>query len=271
MSPFDLAKRRAVTMIELLVVLAIVAFLAGFLLPAVQKVRGAAGRVQCQNNLKQIALATIDCADAHRDMMPAAIGYYPHHDKPNVPLNPHATLFFHILPFIEQDPEYKRAINNFWQTGTVGLSIRIYVCPEDGSKPEGGRYKGFLATSNYAANYLVFKTGGKKFPASITDGTSNTIFFTERYQMCQETPCAWAYNSFYYWAPIFAYYSTGRFQTAPQSGDCQATVAQSSHAGGINAAMGDGSVRFLSDALSPQTWYAIMTPDANDVLGNDFD
>ena len=92
--------RRAFTLMELLVVIAIIAVLIGLLLPAVQKVREAATRLQCSNNIKQISLALHTCNDTNKRLPPQASNFG------GVYLAP---LFFHLLPFIEQDNIWKNA------------------------------------------------------------------------------------------------------------------------------------------------------------------
>src|ERR1700745_1777167 len=105
-------RRCGFTLIELLVVIAIIAILIGLLVPAVQKVREAANRTQCQNNLRQIAIATHDCNDAGGVTPPAMASMKPFQWSGNS--NAYGTFFFHILPYMEQDPAYKASYNWGW-------------------------------------------------------------------------------------------------------------------------------------------------------------
>jgi prepilin-type N-terminal cleavage/methylation domain-containing protein/prepilin-type processing-associated H-X9-DG protein len=126
---------RAFTLIELLVVIAIIAVLIGLLLPAVQKVREAANRMQCQNNLKQIGLAIHSYHDA--------LGGFPTNFETgtNDATNNAWSFLAKLLPYIEQDNLYRQAnipTNSFLQSAPqVQLQIKTFLCPSDPVSNQG--------------------------------------------------------------------------------------------------------------------------------------
>lgn len=260
MTPRTLLRRSGLTALQLLVVLALILILLALLLPAVQKVREAAMRMQSMNNLKQLCLAMHNVNDSFRKLPPIA--------------GPFAgaqagTLHFYLLPYIEQDGLYRKANGKVWNDDVWGQSVVTFLDPADRSAPPGGKYRSWLATTNYPGNWLVFKDGGASLPASFPDGVSNTLVFAQRYQMCHGAPTAWGYPHNDVWAPQFAYDSTARFQILPTQDECDPTLAQSVYSVML-AGLGDGSVRTLSDNLSSRNWYYLCDPrDFNPVSFDD--
>src|SRR5437016_2774682 len=194
-------RRHGFTLIELLVVIAIIAVLIGLLLPAVQKVREAAARAKSQNNLKQIALAVHNFNDAYQGKLPALTDL-----GTGAPTGwGYQSLFFNILPYVEQDNVYR-----VFQKGTPALYFRVtdgaartiiptYLSPADSTASNGTTMTGVaapavgggvaiatgeFATTSYAANGYVFRSNTGGLPRTFVDGTSNTIMFAERYQVC---------------------------------------------------------------------------------------
>jgi prepilin-type N-terminal cleavage/methylation domain-containing protein/prepilin-type processing-associated H-X9-DG protein len=260
-------KPQGFSLVELIIVLLLCALVLTLLLPAVQQARGAARQVQCQNNLKQIVLAMHNMHSVY-NALPPVVGAFPGNSKNE------GTLLFHALPYIEQAALYNASAGPggshvAWKNNTWAIAIPLYRCPIDPSGPSNGVYRQWLATTSYAASWLVFGKGGKTF-AQIADGTSNTIMFAERYQVCDGTPCGWGYPELDYRAPMFAYYSAAKFQMKPVEERCEPTLPQAFHQGGMNIGMCDGSVHLVSNSISPQTWWHACTPSGGEVLGNDW-
>jgi type II secretory pathway pseudopilin PulG len=171
--------RGAFPLLELLVVIAIIAVLIGLLVPAVQKVREAAARVQCGNNMKQIGLAAHHCNDNH-GRLPPAQGWFPGAGPAGEA--GWGGVFFHLLPYLEQDNLYKSALttgpnpmgenpgpNQPYYSSTAGVgtddfvgarSLKVFVCPSDYTNNSQLYTDQFFnyqwATGSYAGNFLVF-------------------------------------------------------------------------------------------------------------------
>jgi type II secretory pathway pseudopilin PulG len=183
-SELAMKRRSAFTLIELLVLIAIIAILIALLVPAVQKVREAAARAQCTNNLKQIGLALHNFHDSRKCFPPG-------NSKPNS-FSVHSLL----LPYFEQAPLFnqidftKGATTN---TGPMAASIPVLNCPSEpqstlpagwGGNSYAGNYGSGIvwaqdATGSSGVFYHVIGEKGARF-GDITDGTSNTAAFCER-------------------------------------------------------------------------------------------
>lgn len=292
MSLYGKRLKMGFTLIELLVVIAIIAVLIGLLVPAVQKVREAANRMTCTNNLKQISLAIANCTDQNDQKMPPGIGLYPSRTM-SVGLS-QGGILFHILPYIEQDALFKNSYivddrnNNYLTYSQWGLpnptKVKTYICPSDATNPIDGH-----ALSSYAYNgqtfFMSYSGGwgyGNKKLSFVTDGSSNTIYFTEKMTKAYGAD-GWApggdQNYWPDWGPAIADTADGgqpsgpaaMFQVQPKIGantNAAGNRASSPHSGGINAAFGDGSVRFVSQGVAPATWWTMLTPNGGDITTN---
>jgi Protein of unknown function (DUF1559) len=274
--------RPGFTLSQFLALLALFGILLGLFFPAVVKVREAAARVQCSNNLKQICLAMHDFASTYDGKLPPLAGASPAGGGDQ------GTYFFHILPFLEASDLYKKSADDAgghsaWNGEVYRATLRTYLCPADRTGAADNRYQGWLATGSYAANFLIFgdanstgepssysMQGSARLPATFTDGTSNTFAFAERYQTCAGEPNGWAYDGVSAWTPAFAFTSTGKPQVRPEPKLCDPALAQTPHPAGIQMALADGSVRTVSPSISAQTWWAACTPSGGEVLGSDF-
>jgi prepilin-type N-terminal cleavage/methylation domain-containing protein len=184
-------RRHAFTLVELLVVIAIIAVLIGLLVPAVQKVRAAASRMASSNNLSQIAKALHNAHDVHKSM--PCVGFWP--TQPWTTFNRAGTVYgsvqYHLLPYIEQDPLWKQAVDSSWDIYSRPAPA-VYFNPADPSLTSAdGLYNGW-ANCSYAVNVAAvgqnindgYPTGylrRARLGSSFRDGTSNTIVFFERY------------------------------------------------------------------------------------------
>lgn len=290
-------KRPAFTLIELLVVVGIIGTLTGLLLPAVQKVRESAARITCGNALRQMNLAGQQaCGTA--GTLPPGLGYWGG--------EAYGTYHFHLLPFIEQEPLYRRSFHaGYYFVGnhrTYEQAVPTYRCPSDESAPADGRAADLVGNTwgvtSYAVNaqvvcrvgsngVLTSPEGEARLIASFPDGASNTMLLTEKYAQCfnDSYPAGGNFWGYYFTGPNLQPYHPGcevswngysvgpasKFLVRPRpyNGGCDPTMASSPHPGGIQMALADGSVRFLSAGVSLYTWWYLCTPAGGEALPAD--
>ena len=213
------AGREGFTLVELLVVVAIIATLIGLLLPAVQTAREAARRSQCSNHLRQVCLATLGFESAQR-RFPPQFGWSGEGTTGGI-----GTVFFHVLPYLEQHPLYQSSFiaaasgvvfngGSFTtipgtydsrQESIQKTLIPTFRCPSDATYDTALDWPGWAGCS-YGGNFQVFghdrfqpyaetrapcvndtaraRWEGRKRVARIRDGTTKTVFFAEKYAVC---------------------------------------------------------------------------------------
>jgi prepilin-type processing-associated H-X9-DG protein len=287
-----------------LVVVAIISILLGLLLPAVQKVREAANRMKCQNNLKQMGLACHQYHDTQRSFPPGYMASVPHPDT-----TPGWGWAAFLLPYLEQENLYRQI--DFRQPVQESSAVRtllpIFLCPSDSPPPDefpltdatftqlcASAASSYAATVGQDASEVdgptgdgVFYRNSKTRIADIPDGTSQTVLLGDR---------AWSQtNGIWAGAPNGAICRPGQANVWPNAtGSAQALILvhnnwinittdadgglddfSSSHPGGVNLLFGDGSVHFLrsitSDGPERRAFWALGTRAGGEVIDGSLD
>jgi prepilin-type N-terminal cleavage/methylation domain-containing protein/prepilin-type processing-associated H-X9-DG protein len=291
--------RPGFTLIELLVVIAIIAILIALLVPAVQKVRDSATRAQCENNLKQIALAAHSYHDTYKRFPPGL--NLPGQESSGWDSAPDADHYYGLnvalFPFLEQGSLHKQLIldvkdpqaKNCGAPDAPGAQVvPMLICPADGFFPStyvgtyGNLYFGLTSyggcsgtsqtstVANQMALNGIFYMNSRVNIGAVSDGTGNTLFFGERSRQnlpptsSSEALGGWA------WANAFAQEDNTMNTNEPIEGvqlhDLNQFGSQHSSGDLANFAFADGSVRAISRSIGIVTFQRLSTRAGGEVV-----
>jgi prepilin-type N-terminal cleavage/methylation domain-containing protein len=287
-----ITRKRGFTLIELLVVIAIIAILIGLLLPAVQKVREAAARMQSSNNLKQMTLGLHNFAsNSTNGDLPPAYGVLPYINNNGWQGNGvEGSIYFHLLPFIEQNNMYNSAATS-GQGGKLGYqlswanlprTVKTYIAPADPTNNTSTAPD----LCSYRTNRLAFSPppgsdswAGPRLPASFPDGTSLTVGFAEGYAQPNGATAYWEETYDNSACPNSGRCNGPSYEPTPTTappftvGPAQTALwdrPNSFNGIDIRVSMMDGSVRSVTSSVSPLTWYYANHPSDGNPLGSDW-
>ncbi len=294
------------TLVELLVAIAIIGLLIAISLPAVQKSRASARRMQCMSHLRQIGIATHQYVDTHGQL----------------PINgPASGLFFSILPYLEQTAEHDRleklllgSFDDQMQASLTVARLEIYLCPDDAlaTHPGSMSYAENVGIFNSQHLLRAFDQGGERW-SDVPDGLSQTALcselragpeiqggappapgygkwfapfrFTnnvtqaemERYvsdclAASQSGPPVVPYSSGGYMGYSSNYNHVGGPNSPPceSGGSLVSYPAVSNHTGGVNVLLADGAVKFAATNIDIKVWRAIGSRDGGEIEANSF-
>ena len=298
--------RRGFTLIELLVVIAIIAVLIGLLLPAVQQVRAAAARAQCQNNLKQMGIALHNYHDTAHSFPP---GYVSNFDASGNDTGPGWGWASFLLPQIEQHNlhdaiQFDQPVEGPPNAAVRVRPLKLYLCPADDPLPTWTAIKGDgagnhiapiceVASANYPGVFGVSEPGvdgeGIFFRNSqiafrdITDGTSSTLLVGERSRQLGSTTWVGVVTGATLLpppgspAPPIPHDASGMVlghtfegDGGPGSPGSEDNNFSSRHSGGANFLFADGHVGFLRTAMDHEIYKALSTRAGGEPAGGEF-
>lgn len=263
------------TLMEVLVVIAIIAILLALLLPAVQQVRAASRRLQCANHLRQIGLALHNYHDAHSVLPPGSVVLGPIH-----PVQTGWGWGTFVLPQLEQTGLYSAIdfdLGNLVGANTTlsGQPLPVFCCPSDAALSQvsvdiPGVGPTLIAHGNYCASgTMLFEVSSVRF-RNVTDGLSQTLLVGERRQTSGgsgSTTSAWC-GTLAHQSDYLLFHSLPHLRVLSGQTVNSDSTFNSRHPGGVHFLLGDGAVRLLSESLDANVYHALSTPAGGEVVSD---
>lgn len=298
MMRYSLASRNGITLVEVLVVIAILGVLFGLLLTAIQRVREVAALALNKNNLRQIILSVHQLADQNggrindltRSSMQGVITY------------PADTALFHrLLPFVHGPRNFPTDGSTEAVVGFLSPEVKVYRNPADSSWDFLTAFANSPGKCSYALN-LCAADGEIRLTASIPDGVSQTVALADTYAIKgpNDGVIITVRNSYTHatdpldgelsgtrratfadagWRDVLPVAVPGpgarasvpgkTFQVRPRPEEVDPSIPQTPHRAGLTVALFDGSVRTVSPSVSEAVFWALVTPAGGEVAGLD--